>query len=116
MTTLLLLALTLTNSVNLMPPTNLPTLRVVRQIGGPVAIVRPPSTNWIVRPFKAVPGGTNLWRLDKSTDLGRTWTMIRSNMTGTASNTNSDVWDADRLPNAWYRLERQAMFYNFTTP
>ncbi len=116
MTTLLLLALTLTNGVNLMPPTNIPTLRVVRQIGGPVAIVRPPSTNWLVRPFKVVPGGTNLWRLDKSTDLGRTWIMIRSNMTGTASTTNYDVWDADRLPGVWYRIERQTRFYQFTIP
>ncbi len=82
----------------------------------PRAIVRPPSTNWIVRPFKVLLGGTNLYRLDKSTDLGKTWTLIRSNLTGTASTTNYDVWDADRLPNVWYRLERQSKFYQFQIP
>ncbi len=32
------------------------------------------------------------------------------------STTNYDVWDADRLPNVWYRIERQSKFYQFTIP
>ncbi len=102
--------------------TNKPAISIMPPVitNAPRAIVRPPSTNWIVTPFDWVPSGDPpyLYRLDKSTNGGKTWTLIRSNMVGGASTktTNYDVWDADRLPNVWYRLDRQTRFFRFTIP